>query len=250
MAAVLAPLLEDVEVLLAFEASAISVVDGGVEVRARDGRRVHAAACVCTLPLGVLQASVVTFAPPLHDERRACVARLGVARYTKVWLTWPAPWWRSEDGRPFIICVDAGQSHMGTVVCEDVSSPDGFVLEACLAGSDADAFDADPSRGLAAILTRLGVAFGARYPGPPTATDATAWQADPLARGAYSFWKVGARATDVSDASRPHAERVFFAGEHASVEYQGSMCGALEAGRRAADEAEALLSEETPRAQS
>ena len=193
----------------------------------------------------MLQANQISFFPPLTDDRVACLNRLGVARYTKVWLTWEEPWWRSDPGRPFIICVDAGDTHISTVMCEDVSSPSEFVLEACLAGSDADAFDADPQRGLAAILTRLGVAFGSRYPGPPHKTDATAWQGDPFARGAYSFWKVGARDTDVAEAGESHCERVLFAGEHTSVEYQGSVCGALESGRRAAHEAEALLNEES-----
>ena len=91
--------------------------------------------------------------------------------------------------------------------------------------------------GLAAVLTRLGVAFGAKYPGPPQSTDATAWQGDPFSRGAYSFWRVGARATDVAEVGESHCERVLFAGEHTSVEYQGSVCGALESGRRAAREA-------------
>ena len=158
--------------------------------------------------------------------RRACLNRLGVARYTKVWLTWEEPWWRSDPGRPFIICVDAGDTHgTSAVMCEDVSSGTEFVLEACLAGSDADAFDADPQRGLAAVLTRLGVAFGARYPGPPYKTDATAWQGDPFSRGAYSFWRVGARATDVAEVGESHCERVLFAGEHTSSSTRGACAG-------------------------
>ena len=49
----------------------------------------------------------------------------------------------------------------------------------------------------------------------------------------------GARATDGAEVGESHCDRVLFAGEHASVEYQGSVCGALESGRRAAREAEA-----------
>ena len=45
----------------------------------------------------------------------------------------------------------------------------------------------------------------------------------------------------MAEVGEPHGERVFFAGEHTSVEYQGSVCGALESGSRAAREAEALL---------
>jgi len=245
MASILDPLLDGVDVELGFEVSSIDIVDDGVEVCSGTARCVRGTVCICTLPLGVLQANQISFFPPLTDDRVACLNRLGVARYTKVWLTWEEPWWRSDPGRPFIICVDEGDTHMSSIMCEDVSSSSEFVLEACLAGSDADAFDADPQRGLAAILTRLGVAFGAKYPGPPYKTDATAWQGDPFSRGAYSFWKVGARATDVAEVGESHCDRVLFAGEHTSVEYQGSVCGALESGSRAAREAEALLNAES-----
>ena len=245
MASILDPLLDGVDVELGFEVSSVDVVEDGVEVCSGTARCVRGTVCICTLPLGVLQANQISFSPSLTDDRVACLNRLGVARYTKVWLTWEEPWWRSDPGRPFIICVDEGDTHMSSIMCEDVSTSSEFVLEACLAGSDADAFDADPQRGLAAVLTRLGVAFGAKYPGPPSNTDATAWQGDPFARGAYSFWRVGARATDVAEVGESHCDRVLFAGEHASVEYQGSVCGALESGRRAAREAEALLNDES-----
>ena len=70
----------------------------------------------------MLQSNQISFSPSLTDDRVACLNRLGVARYTKVWLTWEEPWWRSDPGRPFIICVDAGDTHMSAVMCEDVSS--------------------------------------------------------------------------------------------------------------------------------
>ena len=210
---------------------------GDGAVRARNGVYLH-------LTSGVLQASQISFSPPLTDDRVACLNRLGVARYTKVWLTWEEPWWRSDPGRPFIICVDEGDTHMSSIMCEDVSTSSEFVLEACLAGSDADAFDADPQRGLAAVLTRLGVAFGATYPGPPYKTDATAWQGDPFSRGAYSFWRVGARATDVAEVGESHCDRCF---SRASARPSSTRerVRALESGSRAAREAEAALDTES-----
>ena len=82
------------------------------------------------------------------------------------------------------------------------------------------------------------------YPGPPARCAHTDWRADPFARGAYSYWRVGAADDDVDAAAKPHASRVFFAGEHASVEYQGSACGALDSALRTARDVVDLLRRE------
>jgi monoamine oxidase len=62
------------------------------------------------------------------------------------------------------------------------------------------------------------------------------WQADPFARGAYSYVLVdgeGAR----QDLAAPLADTVFFAGEATSSDDSGTVAGALQTGERAAREA-------------
>jgi monoamine oxidase len=61
------------------------------------------------------------------------------------------------------------------------------------------------------------------------------WEHDPWARGAYAYFS-----PRFDPALRPMlaraAGRVFFAGCHTSRDYQGYMNGAVESGRRVADE--------------
>jgi monoamine oxidase len=62
------------------------------------------------------------------------------------------------------------------------------------------------------------------------------WQADPFARGGYSYVKVnGAGAREAL--ARPIGHTLFFAGEATSLEESGTVGGALASGARAAREA-------------
>ena len=96
------------------------------------------------------------------------------------------------------------------------------------------AYDALPHDArVATILDELAKALGVVVP-KPVATFTTNWSADVDARGAYSYWPVGARDDDVFTLSQPVNNALFFAGEATNVEYQGSVAGAVLSGARAA----------------
>ena len=66
-----------------------------------------------------------------------------------------------------------------------------------------------------------------------------AWDADPWARGGYAFLDQGFDPALRVWLARPFG-RLFFAGEHTSIKWQGYMNGAIESGRRAAAELNAV----------
>src|SRR6202022_3000004 len=61
------------------------------------------------------------------------------------------------------------------------------------------------------------------------------WEKDPLARGGCAFFHSPYDPSLRSWLARP-CGRLFFAGEHTSIRWQGYMNGAIESGRRAAAE--------------
>ena len=61
------------------------------------------------------------------------------------------------------------------------------------------------------------------------------WPSQPLARGSYSFWKVGQYTAFAGIEGRPEGS-CHFAGEHTSIDFQGYLNGAVETGQRAAAE--------------
>jgi monoamine oxidase len=91
------------------------------------------------------------------------------------------------------------------------------------------------------------VAAGLSWLGPPSgvlASRTITWEHDPWAKGGYAYFPPTFRPADRDALARP-AGRVFFAGEHTSIRWQGYMNGAIESGRRAA--AEVTASRSAPR---
>jgi monoamine oxidase len=193
---------------------------------------------VITLPLGVLAAGDVRFAPALPPDKRAAIARLRVGPVTKVVLRFrrdpltrlpfrptllhapatPVPtWWPPHPAHPVLVGWAAGPRADGLHDLDDA---------------------ARVRRALGSLASTLGVTPAA------LAADLDAyrvfdWQRDPLARGAYAYVSPGA--TDAPAVlARPVEDTLFFAGEATDLEEMGTVHGALASGRRAA--AEVLVS--------
>lgn len=66
------------------------------------------------------------------------------------------------------------------------------------------------------------------------------WPSDPSVRASYACWKVG-QYTTIAGAEFEPVGRLFFAGEHTSLDSQGYMNGAAQTGRRAARRIRALV---------
>ncbi|MEH7303557.1 flavin monoamine oxidase family protein [Neobacillus drentensis] len=61
------------------------------------------------------------------------------------------------------------------------------------------------------------------------------WLSNQWTKGAYSYWKVG-QYTKFAGILGEREGKIFFAGEHTSIKYQGYLNGAVETGERAAQE--------------
>jgi len=70
------------------------------------------------------------------------------------------------------------------------------------------------------------------------------WEQDPFARGGYAYFDPSYDPALRAWLPRPFG-RLFFAGEHTSIRWQGYMNGAVESGRRAAAEIAAIHSRES-----
>jgi monoamine oxidase len=85
-----------------------------------------------------------------------------------------------------------------------------------------------------------GTPSGAVVP-EPEAVLITRWANDPWARGSYSYLPPGASPDDRLTLAAPLADRLFFAGEATSVDNPATVHGAVESGRRAAEEVSAAV---------
>jgi len=79
------------------------------------------------------------------------------------------------------------------------------------------------------------LAFMGRHDAELIASKQVVWEQDPFARGGYAYFDPAFDPSWRAWLPRP-CGRLFFAGEHTSIRWQGYMNGAIESGRRAAFE--------------
>ncbi len=210
----------------------VGTVENGGRSTEYNGERV-----IVTLPLSILQAAPdrggVSFVPEV-PEKRAVVQRLIMGAVVKVALWFREPFWIDfgitergflhVPGATFMTWWPLGDSSVltgwsGGPRAEHLSaSSDEVILNTALRDV-AHGLDTDERR-----IRELLV-------------DARAfnWQADPLARGAYSYAAVhGADAAGALAA--PIEDTIFFAGEATDDQLPATVAGAIRSGYRAADE--------------
>ena len=184
---------------------------------------------VMALPATLLRRVPIT--PALPARQHEAIARLAYGRGTKTLLQFTRRFWRAP-GRPqaFGSPLPFGAVWDGN---EEQRGRSG-ILALLAGGSASDATASlvakDGAGALAGSLDWLG-AEGT----PLTAWHQTRWEADPWSRGGYAVFAPTFAPALRGWLAQP-CGRLFFAGEHTSIAWQGYMNGAVESGRRAAAE--------------
>ncbi len=223
-------------VRLKTEVVAVSHRGRSVRVSLRSARSTEQIACdylLLALPASIVRRIPMT--PALPARQHDAIARLKYGRGTKTLLQFSQRFWRLP-GRPrafgtplpFGAFWDGNEEQRGRA----------GILAMLSGGSASDLTQAivakDGVEGLARSLDFLGARraslVGSRQ---------IVWEQDPHARGGYAFFDPGFEPELRAWLSKP-CGRLFFAGEHTSIRWQGYMNGAIESGRRAAAEIAAV----------
>lgn len=231
LATALASSLGD-RVRLNTELVAVSHRGPGVRATVKHGRAASPIACdylVLALPATTLRRVPIT--PALPAQQHDAIARLHYGSATRTLLQFSQRFWR-VPGRPkaFGSALSFGAVWDGN---EEQRGRAGIL--ALLAGGGASAASQeilarDGAQGFTEALDWLGSKGAAVL-----ASRQIVWDHDPLARGGYAYFDPGFDPSLRAWLARP-CGRLFFAGEHTSIKWQGYMNGAVESGRRAAAE--------------
>jgi monoamine oxidase len=188
---------------------------------------------VLALPATLLRRIPIT--PALPAQQHEAIVRLKYGRATKTLLQYSKRFWRGV-GRPrafgsplpFGAVWDGNEEQRGRA----------GILTLLAGGGASDGTQAivakHGSKGLSDALEWLGSKEAELL-----ASRQIIWEQDPYARGGYAYFDPGFDPALRAWLSRP-AGRLFFAGEHTSIKWQGYMNGAIESGRRAAAEVVAV----------
>ncbi|HJR61762.1 MAG TPA: NAD(P)/FAD-dependent oxidoreductase [Vicinamibacterales bacterium] len=198
------------------------------------GRRRELSADFAVLAVPATTLRRIEFQPRLPDQQWRAISALKYGPATRVLLQFERPFWRrTHRHRAFGTSLPIGAVWDAS---EHQRGASGILM--LLAGGGASGecraiLSREGPRGVVRRLRWLGT------PAPLTAAWQTSWEDDPLARGGYAVFSPDFDPC-LRDWLRRPAGRVFLAGEHTSVKWEGFMNGAVESGRRAAAEISAL----------
>ncbi len=196
----------------------------------------HARRVVVTLPLGVLKAGAVHFAPTLPAPHRRAIGALGMGIGTlgKVWLRFPGVFWDDVDWIEHVaLARERGRFHQWFNAARVTAGQPllcGFLGGAAAVAAERRTDDEVVADALGALRRIYGGAVT-----DPLAWQIPRWSRDRFARGSYSFNAVGSTPAMRTDLSTP-VGRVFFAGEATHRRFFATAHGAYLSGRRAAAE--------------
>ena len=211
---------------------AVSRCSQGVRATLKQGRTTAPFSCdylVLTLPATTLRRVPIT--PALPAQQHEAIAQLRYGRAAKTLMQFSRRFWRKParpnafgSALPFGAVWDGNEQQQGRP----------GILALLAGGRASDESQAilarDGPPGLVETLDWLGSKRALLM-----ATRQIVWEHDRLACGGYAFFDPTFDPSLCAWLARP-AGRVFFAGEHTSLKWQGYMNGAVESGRRAAAE--------------
>ncbi len=225
---------------------------GTVEADVSDARggsqTLRALAAVVTVPIGVLRgqcdAASIAFNPELPPEKHAAMAAIESGHAIKVVLRFRTRFWEDvHDGRYRNATSFRTYGEPFMAYWAQTPLRNGLIA-AWAGGPQALALAESPGPQLiAAALDGFGALFGERELARAECESGAVhdWTADPFARGAYSYVRVGG-ADARTELAAPLDQTLFFAGEATSTDGQGgTVNGALETGERAAAQAAMAL---------
>jgi len=206
----------------------------------RSGTVLRPKRVVVTVPLGVLKANMIKFSPPLPKLKQEAIGRLGFGLMNKLLIHFEDCFWDpdchsfgiaspSEEfpywlnhlpvcGRPVLVSLYSGAFALR--LQQEQWSDEKIVASACQLLRDS---------------------FGLEELPPIIDTHVTHWEKEEYIRGSYSYSHHSSFNDDVETVARPIDNRIFFAGEHTSVDEGGYVHGALNTGVAAADQVLASL---------
>jgi len=186
-----------------------------------------------TLPLGVLKADTVKFEPALPAAKRQAIQKLGMGILNKCYLHFPKAFWPTKVDWLEQIPPQRGEWAEWVSMMRVAQWPVLLGFNAADHGLAIEAWDDQAI--VDSALQSLRRLFGRTIP-DPLSYQLTRWDADPFARGSYSFNALGALPQMRDDLAANLGNKVFFAGEATNRDYASTVHGAYLSGVRAAQE--------------
>lgn len=208
----------------------IDYQDSKVKIHTQDSN-FEADYAVITLPLGVLKKNVVTFNPSLPAQKLAAINRLKMGVVNKVFLQFSRQFW---DKQQYIGYTSPIKGMYNYFLNANTFLPNSNILVTFGLGSYGAILEKKSDEQIVDEVVGILKKIYKDVP-PPERVLVSRWGQDEFSQGAYSFVHVGASSKDFDVLSESVMGKLFFAGEHTSRDFRGTVHGAFASGQREAD---------------
>ncbi|HKP59327.1 MAG TPA: NAD(P)/FAD-dependent oxidoreductase [Polyangiales bacterium] len=207
-----------------------------VTVTIKGGTQFTANHVIVTVPIGVLKAGTITFAPALPSQKTGAIQRLGSGLLNKIYLEFGTQFWQSGPTAPDVLGMSSptrGAFSIWIDMKEITGKPVLMTYTSGDAARTIEGFDDTKTKNEA--MLRLRDTFPGTVPDPVSVT-VTRWNQDPFARGSYSTFQQATLLGDRALLRAPVANnKVLFAGEATLDTGFAQVPGAYRSGLREAD---------------
>lgn len=192
---------------------------------------------IVAAPLQVLKSGAIQFDPPLPDARTSALSRMSNGAVNKVVLRFPEAFWDTD--LQYIGYTPAEKGKYNYFVNFRKFSEHNVLMTFAFGEFAIEMEAHDDAQVIADVMAALQVMYGADIP-QPTGILRSAWHGDPDIGGCYTSAVVGMDGSEYEAVGGEVGGRLFFAGEHTSRRYRGTVHGAFLSGEAAA---EAIMAE-------
>lgn len=230
-------LAEEIDIQLNTKVTAIDFSDQLVQV-STDGEDYEADFILMTVPLGVLKENAISFTPALSTGIEQAIENLKMGSVNKYLCVWGTPFWDTDLQYIGYSSETKGKFNYFINVKKFADSNALMTFTFGDYSEQAEAMSDDEV--ISDIMDHLKSIYGNKIP-DPTNMVRTKWVSNEHTYGSYSFASNGTRSTEFEEFEKPIDNKLFFAGEHTSRDYRGTVHGAYLSGVREAEKIVGLL---------
>ncbi len=224
-------LAQGLDVRLNTRVSSVDYSTAKVKVVA-NGNVFEADYVIVSVPLGVLKNGAIAFSPALPNDKSTAISKTNMGNVNKFLLVWNTAFW--DINRQYIGYTPETKGKFNYFLNVKKFAPINALMT--FAFGDYATVTENMSDGSVVdeIMLHLKNIYGSNIPNP-NGLLRTKWSQNINAYGAYSYATNGTTTADFDTLAKAVNNRLFFAGEHTSRDYRGTVHGAYLSGIREAD---------------
>lgn len=190
-----------------------------------------------TASIGILQRRAIEFSPGLPVKKLEAIDAIGFNCMNKYIVAFEKPFW--DDTEQIFLATDKKNKFNLFVNLHNVDKKQVALLAFACSDEARETENQTDEQVLNDILSNLRIMYGDKVT-TPTYFNRTKWGQDPISYGSYSYPSSNTKRHHYDDITEDVSSKIFFAGEHTTIEYMGCAHGAYLSGFREADKIIAL----------